>query len=323
MSGQRGSNGDRGKNTAGLMPSATQSASTVGVALVAAAACLWGTVGIASKELYATVEISPLAIGFLRLGFSLPLLMVLSAAAFGRQTFAFHGRELLLVLLLGGAMALFQLFYFSAVAAAGVAVTTLIAICVAPLLVAVLSGLFLSEPLTVRVALALAAGLAGTALLVGTPADDPAAEAFDGAMGFAGIAWACGAALSYAVFTLCSRALAQRHHPFKLIVVGFGAAAVVLLPFAVPEGVPPDYPAKAWGLLLYIGLVPTALAYVIYFRGMRQTPATVASVVTLMEPLTATALAWLLLDERLGPLGSLGGLLLLGSIVALHPRRRL
>jgi DME family drug/metabolite transporter len=63
--------------------------------------------------------------------------------------------------------------------------------------------------------------------------------------------------------------------------------------------------------------VPTAVGYILFMHGMRTTPATVASVLTLVEPLTAAVLAWLLFDERLGPLALVGAALLLGAVVLL------
>ena len=50
---------------------------------------------------------------------------------------------------------------------------------------------------------------------------------------------------------------------------------------------------------------------------MRAATATEASIVTLLEPLTAAGLAWLLLGERLGPLGLLGALALFGAMLLL------
>ena len=47
---------------------------------------------------------------------------------------------------------------------------------------------------------------------------------------------------------------------------------------------------------------------------MRTTPAPVASVLVLLEPLTATLLAWLLFDERLSAVGIGGAVLLLAAI---------
>ncbi len=284
-----------------------------GVVLVALAASLWGTVGVASKGVYAIAEVTPLFVGFLRLALAVPALLALSLLFVGWRTFAFRGRDLGIVLLIGVTMALYQLFYFTAVATTGVAIATLVTICTAPLIVALLSGVLLGEALTRPVALALLLGLSGTVLLVGFPDD----VGVDRAAVFAGVAWALGSALSYAVFVLCSRALAPRHHPFTLIAVGFGAGAVMLLPFAlhdIPDG---SLAVEALVLLLYIGLVPTAFAYVLYFRGMKRTGATVASVAALMEPLTATLLAWALFDERLGPVGLLGGALLLIAILLL------
>jgi DME family drug/metabolite transporter len=66
-----------------------------------------------------------------------------------------------------------------------------------------------------------------------------------------------------------------------------------------------------------MGCIPTALAYVLFQSGMRSTPATLTSILTLCEPLTAAVLAWLLFGERLSPLGIVGALLLLGTILLL------
>lgn len=125
-----------------------------------------------------------------------------------------------------------------------------------------------------------------------------------------GVLLALGAALGYAVTTLCSRTLAGRYHPLQSLTIGFGAGAVVLLPFTLSTGFVVSYPLVCWVLLVYLGLIPTALAYVLFFGGMRHTTATTASIATLLEPLTSTALAWLLFGERLGSLGLLGAVLL-------------
>jgi DME family drug/metabolite transporter len=133
-----------------------------------------------------------------------------------------------------------------------------------------------------------------------------------------GVLLALASALGYALIALCSRALAGRYHPLQPITVGFAAGALLLLPFALWAGLAVVYPPTSWLLLLHMGLLPTALAYVLFLAGIRHTSATVASVVTLVEPLTSTALAWLLFGERLGPLGLLGAALLLGAIGLLY-----
>ena len=76
-----------------------------------------------------------------------------------------------------------------------------------------------------------------------------------------------------------------------------------------------------WPLFLYLGLVPTALAYGLFTVGLRRIPATVAGITTLLEPLTAATLGVLLFGERLGVAGAVGALLLLAAIALLAVRR--
>ena len=58
----------------------------------------------------------------------------------------------------------------------------------------------------------------------------------------------------------------------------------------------------------------TAGAYAIYSLGLRHVPASVAGIVTLTEPLTATLLGVLLFGERLGVTGVLGAALLVSAL---------
>ena len=74
-------------------------------------------------------------------------------------------------------------------------------------------------------------------------------------------------------------------------------------------------------VLLYLGVVPSALAYALFFAGLRTVPGAVASIVTLLEPLTATALATAFLGERLAPGALAGGLLVLAAVAGLYLRR--
>ena len=64
--------------------------------------------------------------------------------------------------------------------------------------------------------------------------------------------------------------------------------------------------------------MPTAVAYLLFFTGMRSIRAASASILTLLEPLTATILSWFMFGERLAPTGILGGLFLLAAMVILY-----
>jgi DME family drug/metabolite transporter len=69
---------------------------------------------------------------------------------------------------------------------------------------------------------------------------------------------------------------------------------------------------------VYLGVIPTALAYVLFITGMHYTTATVASTATLAEPLTSTILAWLVFGEHFSPMGVVGVAQLAGSLALLY-----
>jgi len=74
---------------------------------------------------------------------------------------------------------------------------------------------------------------------------------------------------------------------------------------------------EAWPLLVYLGVGPTALAYILFTAGLRRVPATTAGVVSLLEPLTATTLGVIVFGESLGPAGMAGAALLLAALLLL------
>jgi len=285
-----------------------------GLLLIVVAAAMWGTVGIATKFLYGLTNTTALSIGFFRLAISAPVLCAACWHMLGARAFRIPLRDLASMMLIGVAMALYQVCYFAALARVGVAISVLVTLCTAPVMVALLSALVLRERLSRVVLMALLCALCGTVLLVSVGPDASGGSRDT----LIGILLALASAFGYAIVALCSRSLAGRYHPLQPITVGFGAGALMLLPFVLASGLVVAYPPVGWALLLYMGLLPTALGYGLFLAGMRHTTATVATIATLVEPLTSTTLAWLLFGERLGRLGLLGGALLLGAIGLLY-----
>lgn len=283
-----------------------------GPALVALGVALWGTVGIAARLLDALPGDAPgpLAVGCWRLGLAAALLAVPAAAGLLGRGLGSARADPGAVLLVGAAMAGYQACFFTAVPLIGVATATLIGLGGGTLLLVLASVLLLGERLDRLTGTALALGLPGVTLVAGFPTLPAAPGATIGA----GLAAAAGGAVCYAGFVLASRRAARRVASQSIVVFGFGAGALLLLPAALADAAPLPASAAAGGLLAFIGLVPTALAYFLYFKGVGATPALVTGLLSLLEPLTATALAWAVLGEALSPPALAGALLLLAAL---------
>jgi len=287
-----------------------------GLIFVVLAAALWGTSGVATKTIYTLVDISPVSVAAFRLALGAPMLLAAFRYTSGSRNFRIARADLAWLLLAGASLGMSQACYFAAIARVGVAIATLVTICTAPVLVCLFSAALLRERLTGRVGGALACALIGTALLTGVGQRDVGPQA-SAALG--GILLALGAAVCFAGFFLASRLLANRYYPLLSITVAVSVGAALLLTVATfTTGVTVRYPLAVWALFLYLGLVPTALGYALFYQGVQNTTASEASIASLVEPLTSTGLALVIFGEQLGSLGLLGAALLISAIVFLY-----
>jgi DME family drug/metabolite transporter len=212
-------------------------------------------------------------------------------------------------------VAAYQLTFFAAVDDTGVAVGTVVALGSGPVFAGLLGLVVHGERLTGRWAAATALAVAGVTVLVAAGAAAHVRPV--------GIALALGAGLSYAAYTVAAKGLLATHAPEAVMARLFGCGALLLAPalpiagggwLGSPGGV---------ALALYLGLVPTALAYVLFARGLRHLPTGEVATLTLAEPLTATALGALVLGERPGAGALVGVVLVLAglAVLATSPRR--
>ncbi|WP_166264061.1 DMT family transporter [Marinobacter caseinilyticus] len=287
-----------------------------GALLIAVAAALWATTSIAAKTLFTGTDLNPITLGLLRLSVAFPCFFFLMLRE-RRQTAPTQrprpGLKPLLVLAsLGLFQAAYQGTYLVAVDLTGAAIATLIALCVSPVLVALMAAPLLGEKPSLVTVLALVAAIGGTVLLVMGDIQT------SGQIRIAGIAVALLAALVYAGFTLTSRHAAGGTPVFATAFICFFTGALVLLPvvgFSGGFAALPGLSVVDWLMVVYIGLVPTCLGYLCFFAGMKNTPATTSSIIVTLEPLFVAVLAWVFLGENLGSMGILGAVVLTAAVV--------
>jgi len=287
-----------------------------GLLFIIMTAVLWGTASVVGRGVNEMTPTSGLSIAFFRLALAVPVLLIAGGVVIGRDFWRIEGRSVWLLLLFGTAMAAYQASYFGSVLQLGVTIAVLVALCSATVLVALFSALLLGERLTWRVLAGLVLALVGLVLLVGSPGSSEARLDGD-QINLLGVLLALGAGLSYAIVTLCTRTLAERYHPLQSISAAMLLGTLLLLPLVLFNGLPLSYELPAWLLLIYLGVIPTALAYLLFVSGMRTTTATVASITTLIEPLTGAVLAWFIFQERLGIWGLIGAALQLTAMALL------
>src|SRR3954471_7586897 len=105
--------------------------------------------------------------------------------------------------------------------------------------------------------------------------------------------------------------MVAEHAPETVMAGAFGLGAVLLLPVLALDHQVLTQPGGI-ALALFLGIVPTALAYVLFARGLKRMRAAETATPTLADPLTATLLGVAVLGETFAPLGV--GLILVGLL---------
>lgn len=215
-------------------------------------------------------------------------------------------------LLLGAINSGLPFLFFSIAAQTLPAAQSAILNATTPLMGVLVGGLVFRERVTAAKVAGVVIGLAGVAVLISADVQQPSRSAAWGVL-------ACLAATTCYAFAgfLTVRWITRRGGlDSRLVALGsqVGASAL-LLPFAAVQLAltPLDLahiPAAVWLSLLALGLLCTALGYVLYFRLIADEGALKALTVTFLIPVFGALWGWLALGEKLGSSHLAGGLLI-------------
>ena len=272
-----------------------------GIALVLLAAMLWGTTGTAQS--LAPDQLSPYWIGALRLAVASVFFALLARLA-RRQDAGPAPLPRGAALLAAICVAAYNLSFFAGVKAAGVALGTALAIGSGPIWAGVLQTALLRRLPPALWWLGTLLGVAGGA-----------AMALDGGTGVRaplfGMALCLLAGLGYAVYALANKRLVAQAGPATVNLAVFGTAGLLSLPVAALLGGPLTLAPQTGGVVLYLGLVATGLAYLLFSAALRHISGATGVTLALAEPVTAFALAILVVGETPSAMAfwGLGGVL--------------
>ena len=294
----------------GTSPAAPDRPSPGPLLCLVLAGLLWGTGGLTGTLLGRAAGLSPLSVAALRLLAGGGIIVACRLVPGRRWP---SGRAAWARIAVTGALAAtFQGAYFSAVSLTSVSLATLVTIGATPVIVLVAELLLgrrrLDRPAVTRTALA----LAGLGLLVGLPSG-----------GYGTVATAESAAMAllasagFAVLTLAGAVPVPGLGEETVTGLGFTLGGLIVLPLAAATGglaFRPGIAALGWLAALAVG--PTAVAYTLYFRGLRGSRASTGALLSLLEPLTATVLSVAFLGNRLSPTGIAGAVLLAAAVIS-------
>ena len=279
----------------------------MGYLYILGAALLWGTLGPAARFALES-GIDPLEISFWRAVIA-GALFALHAALRRRLRIASRDLPVVVVFAVLG-VALFYWAYFQAVRAGGAALASIL-LYTAPAWVAISSALWLGERLTARKLGAMALTLLGVVLIARS------AGSIRASAGAAAIVWGLVSGLAYAGYYLFGKLFFTRYEAATLLATALPIGALVLLP-AVPFA---DKSSQDWLVLVFVAVVPTYVAYLLYSLALARIEATRAATAATAEPVAAALLAWVVWGEALQPAGYLGGLLILVGVIIVAMER--
>ena len=275
---------------------------------VLSAALLFGTTGTAQAL---GPSMPPVVVGASRIVFGAALLLVFALLARRLKV----GASPALVLLSGASIAVYQATFFVAIADTGVAVGTVVAIGSAPAFAGLLARAFTGERLDWRWGAATGLACLGVCLLV-------LGGGAGGEVSAPGVALALVSGAGYAGYAVAGKCMLDNGGtPEGVMAAVFSVGGVLLLPVLVfgPSGGLAT-PAGA-ALVLYLAAVPTAVAYILFARGLERIGASETATLTLAEPVTAALLGVVVLGERPGAAAAAGAALVLAGLglLALRP----
>lgn len=193
-----------------------------------------------------------------------------------------------------------MLAFFESVLEASVSAAVLL-LYTAPVYVTVLSPVLLKESLTGKGLTALVLSVTGILLII-----EPGKLDFSGYS--IGILAGIISGVTYAFEIMTSKYISRTYSGYTQAFWSFIIAMLILLPAGY---VPFEVVLDNLAALILLAIFPTILAVSLYFNGLKKVRASSASILGLLEPLSAVILAVIILDEKISITVLIGGALIL------------
>ncbi|MBO0801077.1 MAG: EamA family transporter [Blastocatellia bacterium] len=135
----------------------------------------------------------------------------------------------------------------------------------------------------------------------------------------AGTLCALGSALGFAFYTAYGKRGLARHDSRTMMAYAFlfaGLTWIIIRPlWTLPWG---NYDSTTMAFFLYLAAVATVIPFALFIESLHHLEPSRSSITSMLEPVVASTVAWLWLNENMEPLQILGGVAVLGGIFLLN-----
>jgi len=281
-------------------------ASLIGLAMVGGAGLIWGSIPVV---LHAADGASVVKV-FYRVFFAGLVLSAWMAASGGWAELRSLPRAKLRQLVVQGSLLTVNwVLFLTALDLTNVATAELLGY-MGPVFVAAFAPMVTKERFDTRIIVPMLLAMGGIVVILA-----PQGLAMAGGRQLLGAVLAAASALTYALLLLRSKKILRGVSGRALMIVEYGTASVLLLPFAVWFTAHGQGPSTlgAYGALATLGIVHTALAGMIFLAGLRQVRTDHAAILTYTEPASAVVFAALFMGQALTLPTVVGGLMVVGG----------
>lgn len=278
----------------------------IGVGFIVVSSIAFGAMAIFAKWAY-QAGVSPISALFLR--FTLAGIFMLTVMFLRKIPFP-RGKTLFGLFLMGFIGYTGQSFsYFTALTLAPAGMVAIL-LYLYPVLVTILSLIFLKHRMTRLDVIALLLALIGTALVIGMEIGGKPL----------GIAFGIAAALIYSIYIIAGTNITRHTDAFAASTVIILSTSLSYGILGIAQGIHLPTTPVGWGAVTAIALISTVVAIVTFFAGLKRIGPVNASMLSTLEPVVTVALSSLIFGETITASKIIGGAMILVTAILLAQR---
>lgn len=282
-----------------------------GAILVAIAAFFWGFAATAAKFIL-NDNVNPFKLVNMRLNLAF-IFLFLFFLIFDRQKLKItkHDAKYLAVLGIVGIVGVQTTYYFT-VSTLNVSMAIFLQY-IAPALIVAYSVAFLKEKLSAAIVISLGVSLLGSVFII-FGRDTTAASTIN----VIGLITGLVSALFLSFYTIFSKTCTARLNPWTVLLYALGFGALAYWFVSPPWVLWSSVSLKEFGYASYIAVFATIIPFGLYFSGLHYLTPSTGGIISMLEPVIASASAYLLLNEKMTFVQIAGGLLIIAAVININ-----